>query len=210
MDGCGTCDDNPDNNCCGGANNIQCNVGQRCVDDPSDDCDPSNGGVDCIGICEAQPQCPDGQIRDNNGVCCAQAELDCAFFCNGDATQDDSGCCTDAQRDCAGDCFGIANQDNCGVCDEDPNNDDTTSFRTVSAFGMALQYSMKIITAVQGTNSIVRVYAAVMPQPITMASAVPMLSAIAVDAVVMPPKMPESCVAAQRDCAGQCDRGHNR
>ena len=67
------------------------------------------------------------------------------------------------------------------------------AFRTVSAFGMALQYSMKIITAVQGTNSIVRVYAAVMPQPITTVIAAPMHSAIALAcAVVMPPKMLEA------------------
>lgn len=36
---------------CGGIAGIACPDGQRCVDDPSDDCDPNNGGADCGGIC---------------------------------------------------------------------------------------------------------------------------------------------------------------
>ncbi|GEM_PF-2231368 len=36
---------------CGGFAGIQCVVG-TCVDDPSDTCDPKNGGADCIGLCE--------------------------------------------------------------------------------------------------------------------------------------------------------------
>ncbi|KAK3938033.1 hypothetical protein QBC46DRAFT_266256 [Diplogelasinospora grovesii] len=36
---------------CGGFAGIQCKDGKKCVDDPRDDCDLSNGGADCGGIC---------------------------------------------------------------------------------------------------------------------------------------------------------------
>ena len=36
---------------CGGFLGTPCPGGGKCVDDPTDDCDPSNGGADCIGIC---------------------------------------------------------------------------------------------------------------------------------------------------------------
>jgi hypothetical protein len=36
---------------CGGLRGVQCPSGLRCVDDPSDDCDPTNGGADCLGVC---------------------------------------------------------------------------------------------------------------------------------------------------------------
>ncbi len=36
---------------CGGIAGIQCEEGQDCVDDPSDSCDPMNGGADCSGMC---------------------------------------------------------------------------------------------------------------------------------------------------------------
>lgn len=36
---------------CGGIAAIQCPDGQTCIDDPSDTCDPKQGGADCSGIC---------------------------------------------------------------------------------------------------------------------------------------------------------------
>lgn len=36
---------------CGGIAGIPCKDGKKCVDDPTDDCDPLNGGADCGGIC---------------------------------------------------------------------------------------------------------------------------------------------------------------
>lgn len=36
---------------CGGFAGILCPAGQRCIDDPKDDCDPARGGADCGGIC---------------------------------------------------------------------------------------------------------------------------------------------------------------
>lgn len=48
---------------CGGFAAIQCPEGYTCVDDPSDTCDPNNGGRDCGGICtetpEPKPDCGD-------------------------------------------------------------------------------------------------------------------------------------------------------
>jgi hypothetical protein len=42
-----------DQQTCGGIANLQCPGGQKCVDNPNDNCDPSNGGADCGGICVA-------------------------------------------------------------------------------------------------------------------------------------------------------------
>ena len=36
---------------CGGYANVQCEDGKKCFDDPTDDCDPEDGGYDCGGIC---------------------------------------------------------------------------------------------------------------------------------------------------------------
>jgi hypothetical protein len=37
---------------CGGIAGIACPGAGRCVDDPSDGCDPAHGGADCGGICQ--------------------------------------------------------------------------------------------------------------------------------------------------------------
>ncbi|KAF6807126.1 proteinase inhibitor kazal [Colletotrichum sojae] len=36
---------------CGGFAGIACPQGMWCIDDRRDDCDPLNGGADCIGLC---------------------------------------------------------------------------------------------------------------------------------------------------------------
>jgi hypothetical protein len=36
---------------CGGIAGFPCPDGLKCADDPSDDCDPTQGGADCPGIC---------------------------------------------------------------------------------------------------------------------------------------------------------------
>jgi hypothetical protein len=42
---------------CGGIAGIPCREkGQICVDDPTDDCDPANGGADCAGMCVTEPE----------------------------------------------------------------------------------------------------------------------------------------------------------
>ncbi|WP_417908928.1 hypothetical protein [Candidatus Electronema sp. PJ] len=39
---------------CGGIAGISCPDGQECIDDPTDNCNPAQGGADCPGICELQ------------------------------------------------------------------------------------------------------------------------------------------------------------
>ena len=39
---------------CGGIAGFPCPEGKKCVDDPSDNCDPARGGADCSGICVKQ------------------------------------------------------------------------------------------------------------------------------------------------------------
>jgi hypothetical protein len=42
---------------CGGFAGFKCrDVGAKCVDDPSDDCDPKRGGADCSGLCVVPPK----------------------------------------------------------------------------------------------------------------------------------------------------------
>ncbi|ATB32793.1 hypothetical protein [Melittangium boletus] len=41
---------------CGGFAGLPCPEPLVCVDDPSDDCDPKQGGRDCMGICQEDTQ----------------------------------------------------------------------------------------------------------------------------------------------------------
>eukprot|EP01084_Bolivina_argentea_P031328 57982_1 len=69
---------------CGGFIGIQCAKGY-CVDDPSDDCDPENGGADCGGICVSEGDSCDGCSGDRTALCA------CAL-CDDDSG-DSYGCC---------------------------------------------------------------------------------------------------------------------
>jgi hypothetical protein len=44
-------DDDDERQQCGGFGGLPCADGMTCVDDPSDSCDPMQGGADCMGIC---------------------------------------------------------------------------------------------------------------------------------------------------------------
>jgi hypothetical protein len=80
---------------CGGIAGIPCPDGSTCVDDPSDDCDPKNGGADCGGICVDAPKgqfcggiagipCPDGStcIDDPSDDCDPKnGGADCGGIC---------------------------------------------------------------------------------------------------------------------------------
>lgn len=66
---------------CGGIAGFPCPKGQFCVDDPRDECDPAQGGADCIGLCvddaivctqDAQ-RCPDGSFVGRVPPSCAFA-----------------------------------------------------------------------------------------------------------------------------------------
>jgi hypothetical protein len=43
--------DKDEKGACGGIGGLQCPDGLTCVDDPSDSCDPEQGGADCMGMC---------------------------------------------------------------------------------------------------------------------------------------------------------------
>ena len=47
----------PEGEFCGGIAGFPCPEGQTCIDDPSDDCDPTMGGADCGGICVGDNPC---------------------------------------------------------------------------------------------------------------------------------------------------------
>ena len=52
---------------CGGIRGLACGVGETCVDDPRDTCDPNNGGADCGGLCKPADQCFFGGKFYKNG-----------------------------------------------------------------------------------------------------------------------------------------------
>jgi PrcB C-terminal len=71
-----------DTQSCGGITGKQCPGNGQCSDDPSDSCDPANGGADCGGLCACGPQtelCMRGSVFDNSPKVCA---------CVPDPTQD--------------------------------------------------------------------------------------------------------------------------
>jgi hypothetical protein len=57
---------------CGGFLGLPCPEPQTCIDDPSDDCDPKNGGADCSGICVCPkaPSCIYGTKFDKDSCSC--------------------------------------------------------------------------------------------------------------------------------------------
>jgi len=65
---------------CGARVAWSCPEGLDCVDDPSDDCDPNNGGADCIGICvePSDPEPSDVACGGRLGDTCTEDEY-CAF-----------------------------------------------------------------------------------------------------------------------------------
>jgi hypothetical protein len=58
---------------CGGIAGIACPGSGQCVDDPSDSCDPKQGGADCGGLCECSTTapCPPGSTFDSSSSVCA-------------------------------------------------------------------------------------------------------------------------------------------
>ena len=45
------------NQFCGGIAGFPCPEGEVCIDDPRDNCDPTQGGADCGGICRQEAVC---------------------------------------------------------------------------------------------------------------------------------------------------------
>jgi hypothetical protein len=143
-------DDQDDPPRCAGFAGVPCNGAAECVDDPSDDCDPKNGGADCGGLCECNveglcaeghhwnsspevcdcvPDAADGVACGNNT--CAKGEVCCNESC-GICTEPD-GFCTEQLCDDSdpGDkkygpvCGGIAGFGcpGAGDCVDDPRDD---------------------------------------------------------------------------------------
>jgi hypothetical protein len=107
---------------CGGIAGIACPGSGQCVDDPSDSCDPNNGGADCGGICKCLPVpilCAKGGHFDTSPSVCdcvtdpppPPPPLRCGGFaglkCPGAGTcvDDPSDSCDPKNGDT--DCFGI-------------------------------------------------------------------------------------------------------
>jgi hypothetical protein len=80
---------------CGGIAGIPCPGEGECVDDPSDDCDPRNGGADCGGICIC-PQNPCLTALCPSGTRCVAR--DCAPSC--EPVDDGCGGCPKGQYCC--------------------------------------------------------------------------------------------------------------
>ncbi len=62
---------------CGGFAGFPCPGAGLCVDNPTDDCDPENGGADCGGVCEcnALGMCLEGFIWDPSPEVCGCVEI---------------------------------------------------------------------------------------------------------------------------------------
>ena len=59
---------------CGGIAGIKCPGIGQCVDDPTDDCDPTRGGADCGGVCQCPtipPPCAYGTVWNPSPSVCA-------------------------------------------------------------------------------------------------------------------------------------------
>ena len=126
LDECGTCDDDPSNDCVQDCNG---EWGGIAVLDECDTCDsdPTN---DCVQDCN-QEWGGTAEL-DECGTCDSDPSNDCVQDCNGDwggiAALDECGVCDeDVDNDCVQDCNeewgGTALLDECGTCDSDPSND---------------------------------------------------------------------------------------
>lgn len=115
---------------CGGFAGIACPENLKCVDDPSDDCDPNNGGADCGGVCRCVDNvlCTRGSTFDSSPDVCACvpdptqdpcAAVRCAAGTHCEATDDTVGCVGDGPF-----CGGIAGIDcpGAGTCGDNPGD----------------------------------------------------------------------------------------
>lgn len=87
---------------CGGFTGKPCPGAGKCVDDPSDTCDPTKGGADCGGICSCiqNVMCVKGSKFDSNPAVCACVPEKpvcgpvCAIYCQFGNVLDSQGCPT--------------------------------------------------------------------------------------------------------------------
>jgi hypothetical protein len=102
---------------CGGFGGFPCPGLGDCVDDPSDDCDPKNGGADCGGICKCTAGltalCEQGMPcnDDPHGCSCAAPPGSGGAECGKNTCADGQFCCNASCGICApkgGACIQIA------------------------------------------------------------------------------------------------------
>ncbi len=98
---------------CGGIAGIACPGAGKCLDDPSDDCDPEAGGADCGGVCVCAVVgiCKQGQHWDGSPHVCACVNGNAAGSCGGAKCGPDEYCCNASCGICAAEgesCLDIA------------------------------------------------------------------------------------------------------
>lgn len=90
---------------CGGIAGILCPGAGQCVDNPTDDCDPANGGADCGGLCQCKQTalCVKGFVFDSSPKVCACVAVSpppptcgpvCTIYCQFGNVLDGNGCPT--------------------------------------------------------------------------------------------------------------------
>jgi hypothetical protein len=88
---------------CGGFAGLACPGAGKCVDDPSDGCDPSAGAVDCSGVCQCVETvaCIAGTVFDSSPTVCACVPTTpptcgpvCDIYCQYGNVVDEKGCPT--------------------------------------------------------------------------------------------------------------------
>ncbi|MBX7115300.1 MAG: hypothetical protein K1X64_13305 [Myxococcaceae bacterium] len=89
---------------CGGLAGLQCPGGLTCVDDPSDFCDPQNGGADCNGFCEASPDAGSVDAGSQAQICGGIGGFRCPSGHTCIDTPDDGCDPQNGDLDCLGTC----------------------------------------------------------------------------------------------------------
>lgn len=120
----------PDEIPCGGFAGFACPDKLTCADDPSDDCDPNNGGADCGGLCRCIENvlCTRGSVFDSSPDVCACvpdpaqdpcAAVRCAAGTHCEADGGGASCVSDGPS-----CRGIAGSDcpGAGTCGDNPGD----------------------------------------------------------------------------------------
>jgi hypothetical protein len=89
---------------CGGIAGIPCPGAGRCIDDPTDDCDPRAGGADCGGLCVCkgpQQPCKPGTHFVSSPRLCACVPDSGGVPCGRNVCQPGTFCCNESCGICA-------------------------------------------------------------------------------------------------------------